>query len=136
MQKYSLMVFSRYTPGMEKEYIDWYCGQHMHDLMRIPGFVGGRFYKLSENQLRGTLDDQPHRYLMIWDWETDDVKQVLKEISDRIADGRTKFSQCFDRSTALNIVCLPITEYITAEQVRGMSIDETLEVVSPNTSHN
>ena len=131
MQKYSMLVFSRYTPDMEDEYIDWYCGQHIHDLMRIPGFVGCRFYKLSKDQLYGGLDDQPYRYLMVWDWETDDVQKIFAEIRDRKNDGRTSFSPCFDRN-AMNAICIPVTEYFTVDQTTGLTVEETLKMVNPD----
>lgn len=131
MQKYSMLVFSRYAPGMEDDYIDWYCGQHVHDLMRIPGFVGFRFYKLSEDQLYGTLADQRYRYLIIWDWETDDVQKIFTEIRERKADGRTSFSPCFDKSV-MNVICMPVTEYFTVNQTMGLSVEETLTLVNPD----
>lgn len=131
MQKYSMLVFSKYNEGLENEYVDWYCGQHVHDLMRIPGFVGCRFYKFSEDQLYGVLDDQKFRYLMIWDWETDDVRSIFREIADRKADGRTVFSPAFDKACN-SIICMPVTEYFTVDQVRELSVEQTLEKVSPD----
>ncbi len=125
MRKVSMFVFSNPMKGMDKEYREWYVGQHVHDLLRIPGFVGCTFYKLVEPQLYGTVEDKIYRYIMIWDWETDDVEAVYKEILDRKKDGRTTFCAAFDRNVG-NIIAAPITKYITAEEVRGMTPEEIL----------
>ncbi len=38
-QKYYFMVYSNPVSGKEDTYLKWYEGQHIHDLLRIPGFV-------------------------------------------------------------------------------------------------
>ena len=75
-QKYQFMVFSNADSGKEESYLKWYEGQHIHDLLRIPGFVAAQFFKLSDTQYAGT---QPQRYLMIWEIETDDLPAVFAE---------------------------------------------------------
>src|ERR1700685_3135400 len=53
-QKYYFMVFSNPVNGKEDTYLKWYEGQHIHDLLRIPGFVAAQFFKLSDTQYSGT----------------------------------------------------------------------------------
>ena len=41
-QKYYFMVFSNPIDSKEDVYLKWYEGQHIHDLLRIPGFVAAQ----------------------------------------------------------------------------------------------
>ncbi len=43
----TLLVMSTALPGREKEYSDWYCNQHLADILRTPGVTSGAFYELS-----------------------------------------------------------------------------------------
>ncbi|MDR3566204.1 MAG: hypothetical protein P4N59_32865 [Negativicutes bacterium] len=123
-QKHFMMVFSNATIGMEEEYLDWYAGQHVHDLLRIPGFVGCQFYKVSDDQLEGHL---PHRYLMIWEIETDDLASVMADVSARMKDGRTVFSESFDKNY-IDITMTPITKYVTSTEIKGKTVNEVLKI--------
>jgi hypothetical protein len=52
-QKYYFMVYSNAVSGKEDTYLKWYQGQHIHDLLGIPGFVAAQFFKLSDTQFGG-----------------------------------------------------------------------------------
>jgi hypothetical protein len=118
-QKYQFMVFSNAESGKEESYLKWYEGQHIHDLLRIPGFVAAQFFRLSDTQYAGT---QPQRYLMIWEIETDDLPSVFADVKARLKDGRTVFTDAFvgGFSTTMS----PITKRVTAEEITGKSVDE------------
>jgi hypothetical protein len=73
-QKHYFMVFSNPIDSKEDVYLKWYEGQHIHDLLRIPGFVAAQFFKLSDAQYGPT---QSQRYLMIWEIETDDLPRGI-----------------------------------------------------------
>ncbi len=49
---YRFIVFSNPTAGNEALYLDWYRGQHIHDLLRIEGFVAAQMFKLADVQYR------------------------------------------------------------------------------------
>jgi hypothetical protein len=120
-QKYYFMVYSNAVTGKEDTYLKWYQGQHIHDLLRIPGFVAAQFFKLSDTQYSGT---QPQRYLTIWEIETDDLATVFADVSARLKDGRTVFTDAFDRGTSNSTTMHAITKRVTAEEIKGKSIDE------------
>jgi len=120
-QKYYFMVYSNAVDGREDTYLKWYEGQHIHDLLRIPGFVAAQFFKLSDTQYSGT---QPQRYLMIWEIETDDLAAVFADVTARLKDGRTVFTDAFDRGTSNSTTMHAITKRVTAEEIKGKSIDE------------
>ncbi len=119
-QKYYFMVYSNPVAGKEDTYLKWYEGQHIHDLLRIPGFVAAQFFKLSDTQFDGT---QPQRYMMIWEIETDNLPAVFADVNARLKDGRTVFSDAFDPSYN-SITMLPITKRVTADEIKGKSVDE------------
>ena len=118
-QKYRFMVFSNAVDGKEDTYLKWYEGQHIHDLLRIPGFVAAQFLELSDIQYAGT---QPQRYLMVWEIETDDLPAVFADVKARLKDGRTVFTDAFvgGFSTTMS----PITKRVTAEEIKGKGVDE------------
>jgi hypothetical protein len=91
-QKYHFMVFSNAANGKENTYLKWYEGQHVHDLLAIPGFVAAQFFKLSDTQY---AEAQPQRYLMVWEIETDDLPTVFADVKARLKDGRTVFTDAF-----------------------------------------
>lgn len=122
MKKYSMVVFSRPVEGREDEYLEWYKGQHIHDLLDIPGFVGCRFYKTADQQLIGTRAEKSFPYLMIWDWETDDVEQLMQEIDRRKKDGRSRLCPAF--AEQLNYICMPLIARIDADETQGMTVQE------------
>ncbi len=120
-QKYYFVVFSNPVSSKEDTYLKWYEGQHIHDLLRIPGFVAAQFFKLSDAQLDGK---QPHRYMMIWEIETDNLPAVFADVRARLEDGRTVFTDAFDYSTYTSTTMHPITKRVTAEEIKGKSVDE------------
>ena len=120
-QKYYFMVFSNPVSGKEGEFLKWYEGQHMHDLLRIPGFTAAQFFKLADSQFAGT---QPQRYLMIWEFDTDNLAGVFADVNARLKDGRTVQSPAFDNPTFNSTTMYPITKRLTSEDIRGKTADE------------
>ena len=125
-KQYAMIVYSNYTEGMEKEYREWYASHHMHDLLNIKGFKGCRFYKLTQGQLNGTLEEKNYKYVMIWDWETDDLDALFNDIRAARTDGRMTWSPAFDRATFCTI-CEPITKYVSAEEIQDMGAEQVLK---------
>jgi hypothetical protein len=118
-QKYHFMVFSNAANGKEDTYLKWYEGQHIHDLLAIPGFVAAQFFKLSDAQYAGA---QPQRYLMVWEIETDDLPTVFADVKARLKDGRTVFTDAF--VSGFSTTMFPITRRVTADEIKGKSVDE------------
>jgi hypothetical protein len=119
-QKYYFMVYSNPVPGKEDVYLKWYEGQHIHDLLRIPGFVAAQYFKLSDTQFDGK---QPQRYMMIWEIETDNLPGVFADVNARLKDGRTVFTDAFAPDYN-SITMLPITKRVTTEEINGKSVND------------
>jgi len=123
-QTHYFMVEGKPVTGREAEFVQWYSGQHIHDLLNIPGVVAAQFFKLSDPQYR---EGQPHpyRYLVIWEIRSDDLAGVFKRIQQGLATGTTLRSSSMD-ADSINNTFTPVTGRLTAEQVHGKSVAEVL----------
>ena len=108
MAEHVLVVYTNPVPGKEDEYNDWYNNVHLGEVLRTPGMIGARRFKLVEGA--GSGDEPQHGYLAIYELESENVKATLKQmlgmpmnLSDAI-DTRHAFMRvweaCSDRVTA------------------------------------
>lgn len=93
MARFSFVVYSNPVEGREQEYNDWYSNEHLKDLLKIPGVIAARRFKLSGTQIHDGA--KPYRYLAIYDIEAEDVPSFLKQMMARTASGE------INRSTAM-----------------------------------
>jgi hypothetical protein len=90
MTKFAFLMFS--SPAeveREDEYNDWYQNVLITDVLRIPGVVGARRYRLADQQgaaFAGIANG--NQYLAMYDIDGSDPATVNAEIAARIADGR------------------------------------------------
>lgn len=40
-----LLVSSKSLPGREEEYVSWYLNEHIADVLAVPGFNSGQFFR-------------------------------------------------------------------------------------------
>lgn len=92
MAKYKLVAFSNAAEGREAEYNTWYDGQHMPDVLNIPGFISAERFTC--------VGDGPHRYMAIYEIETDDLGAVLAEFGKRPGTDLMPISDALDVGTA------------------------------------
>ena len=97
MAKYVFLVMTNPTsPAQEAEYNRWYGTDHYRDVLGVPGFVAAQRFKLApvqydksgptRSQEAGDVGKHPHRYLSLYEIETDDLASVLKELKKREAE--------------------------------------------------
>ncbi len=125
-QQHFFMVYSNPAPGKEKEFLDWYAGQHTHDLLQIEGVVGAQFFKLSEPQYRPG-QPHPYQYMVIWEISSDNVQEVFKRIQDNLANGKTIRSDSFAKVSG-NDTFTPMTRRLTQQAVAGKSPAQVMEM--------
>ena len=46
MARFTYTVLNTALPGREDEFIAWYTGRHLHDVLKIPGVISGKLFKL------------------------------------------------------------------------------------------
>lgn len=123
MSKYKMIVYSNPVGDQEDEYREWYAGQHIHDMLNIPGFKGAQWYKMSEHQQIGTAADKKYRYVLIWDIEAENIDDVWQAVIQARSENRITYSPAFDRATYCTVV-EAVTDYVSSEAIAGMSVSE------------
>lgn len=88
MAEYKLVVMTSAAEGREDEFNDWYDNEHLSDICALPGFSGATRYELEPGQ------DNPmgHKYLAIYDMETDDVEAAMQGMIAEATSGRMHIS--------------------------------------------
>ena len=92
MARYKLVALSNAVEGRDEEFNHWYDTQHLPDVMAVPGFMSAERLTV--------LGDGPHRYLAIYEIETDDIAAVLAEFGKRPGTELMPLSDALDISTA------------------------------------
>jgi len=93
MAEYCFVVITDAVPGREDEFNAWYDGQHLADVLRIPGFVAARRFKLAQPQ-----NNLPGRYLALYEIETDDPQAALAELTRRAGTESMVMTETLDTS--------------------------------------
>ena len=117
MAKYTFVVLSNpTTPGQEAEYNDWYNKIHIPDVLNVPGFVAAQRFTLADAQ----LGDGPHahRYLALYEIETDDAKATLKELQKRVGTADMVISDGIDMKGVSAGLFKPVAERVLAKDVQ------------------
>lgn len=86
MARYVFVVYSNAVDGREQEYNDWYSNQHLNDLRAFPGVISARRLTLAELQFVPRA--HAHKYLSLYELETDDLQGFKEEMLARIGTDR------------------------------------------------
>ncbi len=116
MSRHVFVVLTNASGGRDEEFNRWYDGQHIPDVLQIPGFVAAQRFRLGPAQMEGS--NSPWRYLALYELETDDVAGALRELGARVGTPAMVMSETLDMKTVGAYVFSPITERVTAEQVK------------------
>ncbi|HPG28726.1 MAG: hypothetical protein H6748_16830 [Spirochaetaceae bacterium] len=84
MRRYKFLVFTNAVDGRDEEFNRWYDDVHLDEVIEVPGFTGAERYALRPGPGE---DAPPHRYLAIYDMETDDVGGAIDELMRRGTQG-------------------------------------------------
>ena len=76
-----LLVLSNPVAGREDEYNNWYTNTHLVDVLKLPGAVAAKRFKLSDTQ-RG---EPPYefKYMAVYEVEKDRVKDFVEALKAR-----------------------------------------------------
>ena len=86
MPRYVFVGHSSPVEGREAEYDDWYLNRHLPAMLQCVGVVSVRRFKCAEAQLPKTA--LSHRYLAIYEVETDAPENFVKDMLSRAISGR------------------------------------------------
>ncbi|MBP6580893.1 MAG: hypothetical protein KA199_05095 [Sphingorhabdus sp.] len=92
MARFTYTILSRSHPGREEELAAWYRDQHLADVCRMPGVVGGQLFRMDFQRVY-ELDDAPQWTLMaIYELEGDAPEPIIDSI--RAASGSANMPAC------------------------------------------
>ena len=94
MAKHTFVVFTDPVKGRDDEYNAWYDNQHLADVLKVDGFVAAQRYRLSDTV---EPQDATHRYLCLYEIETDDLEGTQKAMAEAREAGRVPVSEALDR---------------------------------------
>jgi hypothetical protein len=115
MAKYTFVVLTNPTPGKEEEYNEWYNKQHIPDVLNVPGMVCAQRFRLADTQMN--TDGKAHRYLALYEIETEDLAGVFKELASRRGTADMVMSDAIDLKSANACVFTPVAEKVMATDV-------------------
>jgi hypothetical protein len=94
-----LAVFSNPTSAeSEVEYNDWYDHIHLKDVVAVPGIIAAQRFRLVDVEVEGGIPWPAHRYLAIYEVDTDDLDALSEEISRRDGTEAMPISPAIDMS--------------------------------------
>lgn len=84
MARYKYLVFTNACDGRDDEFNTWYDDVHLAEVVAVPGFTGAERYAVRPQP--GELEPS-HRYLAIYEMETNDVQATIAELMRRGTSG-------------------------------------------------
>ncbi len=117
MAKYTFIVMTNPVAGKEAEYNDWYNIHHVPDVLNVPGFVSAQRFCLAGAQM-GRDQIRPHKYLALYEIETDDLAGTLKELRARGGTAEIVPSDAIDMKNVATFIFAPVAEKVKASDVQ------------------
>ena len=110
MSKYIMAVYSNAVEGREDEYNQWYNDIHLGEVLEVPGFVAAQRFSVTGDPVRG--DSPAHKYLAIYELETDDPGACLTALNGAVANGMN-ISDAISMEDVVAQVYGPISDRLT-----------------------
>jgi hypothetical protein len=85
-------VYTQPVPGREAEFDEWYDGQHLHDVARIPGVRSAKRYDAVETEPEG---GEPARCLAVYSIEAE-PQEFVRELRSRWGTDQMPTSDALD----------------------------------------
>ena len=106
------VVLTNPTAGMEEEYNRWYDGQHIDDVLAIPGFVGVQRFKISA--VPG-MDAPYWGYIAFYEIDRDKVTEAFEGLEAARGTERMVMSEALNRADNEVAVYAPTAAKVKAE---------------------
>ena len=111
MGKFFFTVNSNAVEGKDDEYNDWYSNTHLSDILKLRGFTAAQRFKAGDalDAIKGKPPE--HKYLAIYEMETDDLQGCLAELFQAVES--MDISDAFDSENVSVGLFAPITDRVT-----------------------
>ena len=101
MAQYKFLVFTNARDGRDDEFNKWYDETHLGEVIDVPGFTGAERYAVRPQP----GEEAPaHKYLAIYDMQTDDVASTLAGLMRRGSQGGFKMTDALDDGARTQLV--------------------------------
>jgi len=104
MPRYVYVVMTNPVEGRDREYNQWYDEVHLKDVCAFPGFLGARRFRLAEGE-------STHRYLALYEMETDDPQRDLAALTAAAGTDRMRMTDALDLASASAVLYEQISEH-------------------------
>ncbi|WP_439135194.1 hypothetical protein [Pseudomaricurvus sp.] len=115
MAQYKMVVLSNPVAGREKECDDWYRNQHLHDVVRLPGFISAQRFQLANP----VAQERPYQFMAVYEIDTEDLERTLSGLVNAAEVGELEVSSALDRANSYAVVYAedgePVTELTAIE---------------------
>ena len=91
MTRFTYTVLSQAKPGREEELVEWYGGRHLPDVLKMPGVVGGRLFRLDFQRVYD-LDAPQWTLMTIYELEGAHPEPIIDAI--KAASGSAAMPMC------------------------------------------
>jgi hypothetical protein len=109
LARFTYAVLSRAKPGQEAEFKDWYCRQHLPDVLKMPGVVSGRLVDLGFQRVYD-LDAARYCLLTIYELEGDDPEAIVNALRDASGSAAMPASEALDKAGMIQVAGTVIAE--------------------------
>ena len=113
MGKYLFVVRSEPTDGKEEAYNDWYDNVHLVDVLGLPGFTAAQRFRIVGEPFAG---EGGHRYLAIYELETDDPQASLDALSAAARSGAISITAAINEGDISAVLFEPIGDRVVASK--------------------
>lgn len=100
MTEYCFVVFTKPVQGQDEAFNMWYDGQHVPDVLAVPGFTSARRFV--------TEQDGERQYLALYGMETDDPAAVLADLQERAGTDRMPMSPALETDSISAVLYRPL----------------------------
>jgi hypothetical protein len=105
-----LLAISKAKPGQEAAFDAWYDGQHIPDMLRIPGFTGAQRFR-TRSRDGGELT---WPYAALYAAQADEPLGLLKSIGARAGTDEMPISDALDRTVGVTTLFVAATPHHTS----------------------
>lgn len=102
MSCHQLVVLTKSVPGREAEFEAWYDTQHLPDLLRVPGVVSARRFRV--RKVTSPTEAPSWMSLALYEIEADDPEFVLSEIRSRARTSDMPLTEALDQSATWQVL--------------------------------
>ena len=102
MARFTYTILSRAAPGREEEFKAWYAGQHIEDVLKMPGVVRGQLIDLGFQRVYD-LDAPRYTLMTIYELEGDDPEPIINALRDASGQPHMPATDTLDKSGMIQV---------------------------------